>query len=164
MSGMGEHPVMCAVNIKHDSSTISWAVGARNDHLIGKVFKIEDGIAKLPDDGEAFDGVITAVHQNYITGQIWSTGTYVYPAKAVNGDVVTIAQNDRLVAGVDASDNNAKGFVKPAPKFAEVPASFSLTSVRTYVANMLPILEGQYNSSGKALQIETDRILISLPR
>ena len=127
MGTLKEHPFLATTSIKHDKSTITYDINAKNrSTAVGRVYKINaEGKAELPADGEEFNGVIIAVDDTQITAAYLFAGLRVPLAKASNGTVVTVARGDKLVAGVDASDSNAKGYVKAVGAPAALPSDLA---------------------------------------
>ena len=115
-----EHPFLATTSFKHDKSTITYDITKPNrSTAVGKVYRInEDGVAELPPDGEAFDGVITAVDDTQITGAYLFAGLRVPLA---NNE--TVKRGDKLVAGLGPS--SAKGYVKAVSAPAALPADLA---------------------------------------
>ena len=164
-----EHPFLATTSIKHDKSTITYDITAKNrSTAVGKVYKInDDGKAELPADGEEFDGVITAVDDTQITGAYLFAGLRVPIA-----DGATIARGDKLVAGLGPS--NAKGYVKAVPELslpedleaaAAAPTQADHNAVRTAVNSLKGEVEELAGLKGKGSVIDFDatHALIAFP-
>lgn len=130
-----EHPFLVTTSYKHDKSTITYDTTKPNrSTAVGKVFKLnDDGIAELPADGEEFDGVITHVDSTQITGAYMFGGLRVPLAKESDGTVVDVARGDKLVAGVDASNSDAKGYVKAVSEPAALPTDLAALAAETEI-------------------------------
>ena len=155
-----EHPHVVTTSIRHDKNTITYDITAKHrSTAVGKVYKInDDGRAELPADGEAFDGVIIAVDDTQITGAYICGGLRVPLAKAVDGAVVTVARGDKLVAGVDASNSNAKGYVKAAAAGTRPADDADAAAVRTAVQSLADAAKGK----GSVLEFDTTHALLTL--
>ncbi|RKU09556.1 hypothetical protein C6502_12745 [Candidatus Poribacteria bacterium] len=167
-----EHPHVVTTSIPHDKSTITYDITKKNrSTAVGKVYKINDaGKAELPADGEEFDGVIIAVDSTHITAAYMFGGLRVPLAKAADGTVVTVARSNKLVAGVDASNSNAKGYVKAVTLPTDLAAlaaadidtdAEKLTAyndARTQINNVVAALKGK----GSVLAFDTTHALITL--
>ncbi len=119
METLKEHPFLATTSFKHDKSTITYDITKPNrSTAVGKVYRInEDGVAELPADGEAFDGVITAVDDTQITGAYLFAGLRVPLASNA-----TVKRGDKLVAGLGPS--TAKGYVKAVSAVTDLPTDF----------------------------------------
>ena len=171
-----EHPFLATTSFKHDKSTIKYDITKPNrSTAVGKVYKInDDGVAELPADGEAFDGVIIAVDATQITGAYLFGGLRVPIASNE-----TVKRGDKLVAGLGPS--NAKGYVKAVSAPPDLPANLSdvaagdvgsaadiataenagrtqINSVSATVAALVAALKG----SGSVLEFDTTHALITM--
>lgn len=115
-----EHPFLATTSFKHDKKTIKYDITAPNrSTAVGKVYKLNaDGVAELPADGEAFDGVIIAVDATQITAAYLFGGLRVPLASNE-----TVKRGDKLVAGLGPS--NAKGYVKAVSAPADLPTDLA---------------------------------------
>ena len=171
-----EHPFLATTSFKHDKSTITYDITKPNrSTAVGKVYRInEDGVAELPPDGEAFDGVITAVDDTQITGAYLFAGLRVPLASNE-----TVKRGDKLVAGLGPS--SAKGYVKAVSAPAALPADLAdiagadvgnaaniatadnaeraqINSVSATVEDLIDALKGK----GSVLAFDTTHALITL--
>ena len=167
-----EHPHVVTTSLRHDNSTIKYDITKKNrSDAVGKVYKINaDGRAELPADGEAFDGVIIAVDDKQITGAYICGGLRVPLAKAADGTVTTVARGNMLVAGVDASNSDAKGYVKAVAfpsdltELAEADVDTDAervtahNAVRTQINAVVAALKGK----GYVLEFDTAHALLTL--
>lgn len=179
-----EHPHVVTTSYPHDKDTIQYDKDVKHrSKAVGKVYKINnEGKAELPADGEAFDGIIIAVDDTDITGAYICGGLIVPLAKGSDGTPVTVARGDNLVAGVDASDSNAKGFVKAVSDPTALPADIAaiaadgdidtaaeartaanakrtqINSVSETVADLIAALKG----NASVLDFDTTHALITL--
>ena len=166
---MKEHPFLATTSFKHDKSTITYDITKPNrSTAVGKVYRInEDGVAELPPDGEAFDGVITAVDDTQITGAYLFAGLRVPLASNA-----TVKRGDKLVAGLGPS--SAKGYVKTVPELrlpedlaevAAAPTQADHNAVRTAVNSVKSEVEKLSGLKGKGsvLEFDTTHALIAFP-
>ena len=172
-----EHPFLATTSFKHDKSTIKYDITKPNrSTAVGKVYRInEDGVAELPPDGEAFDGVITAVDDTQITGAYLFAGLRVPLASNA-----TVKRGDKLVAGLGPS--SAKGYVKAVSAPADLPTDLAdiaasdvgsaaniavadnaeraqINSVSATVEDIIDTLKGK----GSVLNFDTTHALIAYP-
>ena len=155
-----EHPFLVTTSIPHDKKTITYDITKKNrSEAVGKVYKINsDGKAELPADGEEFNGVIIAVDDTQITAAYIFGGLRVPLAKDGDGDAVTVARGNKLVAGVDASNSNAKGYVKAATAVTRPDDSAAAAAVRTAVQSLADAAKGK----GYVLEFDTTHALLTL--
>ena len=172
-----EHPFLATTSFKHDKSTITYDITKPNrSTAVGKVYRInEAGVAELPPDGEAFDGVITAVDDTQITGAYLFAGLRVPLASNA-----TVKRGDKLVAGLGPS--SAKGYVKAVSAPADLPTDLAdiagsdvadaaaiavadnaeraqINSVSATVEDIIDTLKGK----GSVLNFDTTHALIAYP-
>ena len=172
-----EHPFLATTSFKHDKSTITYDITKPNrSTAVGKVYRInEDGVAELPPDGEAFDGVITAVDDTQITGAYLFGGLRVPLASNA-----TVKRGDKLVAGLGPS--NAKGYVKAVSAPADLPTDLAdiaggdvgdaaaiavvdnaeraqINSVSATVSDLIDAAKGK----GSVINFDTTHALIAYP-
>ena len=172
-----EHPHVVTTSIPHDKKTITYDITAKHrSTAVGKVYKINaEGKAELPADGEAFDGVITAVDDTQITGAYLFGGLRVPLASSA-----TVKRGDKLVAGLGPS--SAKGFVKAVSAPADLPTDLTdvasgdvgsaaaiataenagrtqINSVSATVEDLIDALKGK----GSVLEFDTTHALITMP-
>ena len=169
MGTLKEHPFLITTSFKHDKKTITYDPTAPNrSTAVGKVYKLnDDGVAELPADGEAFDGVITHVDDTQITGAYMFGGLRVPIA---NG--ATVARGDKLVAGLGPS--NAKGYVKALPELslpedlaevAAAPTQADHNAVRTAVNSVkgeVAELSG-LKGKGSVVDVNATHALLAFP-
>jgi len=160
-----EHPFLVTTSIPHDKSTITYDTTKPNrSDAVGKVYKINDGKAELPADGEEFDGVITAVDSTHITAAYLFGGLRVPLA-----DGETVTRGDKLVAGLGPS--SAKGYVKAVTVPTDL-AALAATDIdtdpeklaaynaaRTQINNVVAAMKGK----GSVLEFDTTHALMAFP-
>ena len=172
-----EHPFLVTTSIPHDKSTIKYDITKPNrSTAVGKVYKINDsGKAELPADGEAFDGVITAVDSTHITAAYIFGGLRVPLASNE-----TVKRGDKLVAGLGPS--SAKGYVKAVSAPAALPTDLAdiagtdvgsaaaiatadnaeraqINSVSATVSDVIDAAKGK----GSVLEFDTTHALMAFP-
>ena len=156
MATLKEHPFLATTSFKHDKSTIQYDITKPNrSTAVGKVYRInEDGVAVLPADGEAFDGVITAVDDTQITGAYLFAGLRVPLASKE-----TVKRGDKLVAGLGPS--SAKGYVKSASvdDLADVSAVPTQAEHNAVRAAMNTLKKGK----GSVIDFDATHALIAYP-
>ena len=149
-----EHPWMVTTTFKHDKTTITYDITKPNrSDAVGKVFKLNaSGVAVLPDDGDAFDGVITYVDADEITAAYLCGGLRVPIASGA-----TVVRGQRLVAGLGPS--SAKGYVKPGPAdltdIGAAPTQAQHNAVRQ-------ALNGVKDLRGRVIDFDTTHALVAL--
>lgn len=148
-----EHPFLVTTSFKHDKTTISYDITKRGrSEALGRVYKLNaEGKAELPEDGEAFDGVITAVDATQITGAYMCGGLRVPLA---NG--ATVERGSRLVAGLGA--NGEKGFVKAAVAPTRPDDAADANAVRSHLQAVVDALQGK----GYVQEFDTTHALLML--
>ena len=161
-----EHPFLATTSFKHDKSTITYDITQPNrSTAVGKVYRInEAGVAELPPDGEAFDGVITAVDDTQITGAYLFAGLRVPLASNA-----TVKRGDKLVAGLGPS--SAKGYVKAASVATALDAVETAdidteaekvvahNAARTEITNLINAAKGK----GSVINFDATHALMAFP-
>ena len=157
-----EHPFVVTTSIPHDNSTIMYDITKKHrSDAVGKVYKInDDGKAELPGEDEEFDGVIIAVDDTHITAAYMFGGLRAPLAKDSNGDAVTVARGDKLVAGVDASNSDAKGYVKAGGSDLSDIAAAPTQTDHNAVRGALNALRKE---KGSVIDFDTTHALIAYP-
>ena len=161
-----EHPFLATTSFKHDKSTITYDINAKNrSTAVGKVYKLNaDGKAELPGDNEEFDGVIIAVDATQITGAYLFAGLRVLIA-----DGETVARGNKLVAGLGPS--SAKGYVKAADVATGLDAVVAAdidteaeklvvhNAARAQITNLVDAAKGK----GSVIDFDTTHALAAYP-